>query len=478
MIQRNRARRVSRVVALICATTLVAAACGGDDDDESDASDTAAPSADTAAPAADTTAPSADTAAPSADTTAPAADTTAPAADTTAPSADTTAAPAVADKSPLLIVGTFDIGGPSPVPPAGADAVQAWADHINAQGGINGHPVEVDIRDTKGDAAAAQTLTQELLAMDPILFLLNTPSTEASQAELLGGSQVPVMGVGYNPAIWGGHIAAFNLTCSNDEGSPLPCGLANAFAVTTTPGAVIDEQLYGAQAAGATKVTSAVCAEVDSCSTSIPVFAATAAALGLEVVESVKVSSTASDYSAECIGFMQEGVDFIQLSGGLGLSLGVINSCKDQGYEGIFGASAGSVHGELIEFDDITLAGGLHAFPWWADDPLVQEYRDAMAAGGVDEEGIADPTTTGIWSVLQLFAKAQANLSDAPTGAEAIENMYTIQDETLGGLIAPVSYSPDDPDRSRDCFWPYVLEGGEMSSPLGGLAYQCSPPEE
>lgn len=465
MINRNRAPRVARAVALVAAVSLVAAACGGDDE-ESDASDTtaAAPATTAAAPATTT----AGTEAPDA-TTAPAT--------TEAESADTTAPAATADKSPLLIAGTFDTSGPSAQYPDMAKVVEAWADFINAKGGLNGHPVEVEIQDTKGDAAAAQSQTQELLAKNPILFLLSTPSTEASQAELLGAAEVPVMGVGYNPAIWGGHIAAFNLTCSNDEGSQLPCGIPNAFAVTTTPGAVIDEQLYGAQAAGATKVTSAVCAEVDSCSTSIPVFAATAAALGLEVTESVKVSSAGGDYSAECIGFIQEGVDFIQLSGSAVMGDGMINSCLDQGYEGIFGASAGSVHGALITRDDITLAGGLHAFPWWVDDPLVQEYRDAMAAGGVDEEGINDPTSTGLWSVLQLFAKAQANLSDDPTGAEAIENMYTIQDETLGGLIAPVTYSADNPDRSRDCFWPFILQDGELTAPAGGLAYQCSPPE-
>lgn len=468
MIDRNRAPRLARGVALLAAAALVVAACGGDEgEDAGTAADTATATEATEEAAPETTTPA---------TEAPAATTAAPAA-TEAPSAETTAPAPAADKSPVLIVGTFDLTGPSAQNPNMPTVVQAWAEYINAKGGLNGHPVEVEILDTKGDAAAAQAQTQELLAKDPILFLLSTPATEAAQAEALAAAPVPVMGVGYNPAIWGGQIAAFNLTCSNDEGSPLPCGIPNAFAVTTTVGAVIDEQLYGAQAAGATKVTSAVCAEVDSCSSSIPVFAATAAALGLEVAESVKVSSAGGDYSAECIGFIQEGVDFIQLSGSALMGDGMISSCLDQGYEGTFGASAGSVHGELITRDDITLAGGLNAFPWWVDDPAVQEYRDAMAAANVDDVSIADPTSTGLWSVLQLFAKAQENLSDDPTGAEAIENMYTIQDETLGGLIAPVSYSADNPDRSRDCFWPFILQDGEMTAPLGGLAYQCSPPE-
>ena len=155
----------------------------------------------------------------------------------------------------------------------------------------------------------------------------------------------------------------------------------------------------------------------------------------------------------------------------------MIASCEDQGYEGIWGASAGSVSGELIQVDGMTMAGGLNAFPWWVDDPLVQEYRDAMEAGGVSEEGWSDPTATGLWSALQLFAKAQADLSDAPTGAEALANMFEVQDETLGGLIAPITISDDLTTRTRNCFWPYILEDGEFTNPLGGLTYQCSPAE-
>jgi branched-chain amino acid transport system substrate-binding protein len=123
------------------------------------------------------------------------------------------------------------------------------------------------------------------------------------------------------------------------------------------------------------------------------------------------------------------------------------------------------------------LAGGLNAFPWFIDDPLVTEYLDAMKAGGVSDDGINDPTATGMWSVLQLFAKANASLIDAPTAADTLANMYTVKDETLGGLIAPVTFSADQtgPSKARNCFWPYILKDGKMTNPLGGLTVQCSP---
>jgi branched-chain amino acid transport system substrate-binding protein len=452
----TRARRLRLTVGIGVVSALLFAACGSDDESSSD-----------------TTAAAETTAAP--ETTAAAAETTAAAADTTAAAADTTEA-AAAEKSPILIAGTLDINGVTGRPEIDK-VVEAWAEHINASGGINGHPVELDLRDTKADVATAQSDTEALLALDPVLFLLESSSTETAQAETLGAAEVPVMGVGYNPSVWGGNIEAFKLACSTDAGAALACALPNAFPLTTTFGAVVDEQVLGAKAAGATKLAIAACAEVDSCSQASPVFEATAAAEGLEFAGTVKVSSTAGDYSAECIQWINDGVDFIQISGGGALGPALIASCTDQGYEGIFGASAGSVSGELIKIDGVTLAGGLNAFPWWVDDPAVQEYREALEAYGVSDEGINDPTATGVWSALQLFAKAQANLSDEPTGAEALKNMYTIKDETLGGLIAPTTFTEGERAPHRPCFWPYVLKDGEFTNPLGGLQYQCYPAE-
>ncbi len=460
-----------RLFAVSVVAALVLAACGGDDEETAGDTATAESPAVTTADAPATT--DGDTPATTAAETA--AETAEDTAEDTAPATTAAEAP-VADKSPILIAGSFDLTGVTGRPEHAA-VVEAWAAWINERGGINGHPVELDLQDTKGDAALAQTQTEELLAKNPVLYLLATPGTETAQGATLAASGVPIMGVGYNPSIWGGNIEAFKLACSSEEGSPLPCALPNAFPIATTFGAVVDQQVLGALAAGATKGAVAACAEVDSCSAATPVWEATAAAAGLEYGGRVLVSSTAGDYSAECIQFIQDGVDFIQISGGSALGVALMNSCRDQGYDGIFGASAGSVSGETIRVEGVTLAGGINGFPWWVDDPLVQEYIDAMEAAGVSEDGINDPTATGLWSVLQLFAKANANLSDEPTAAETLANMYTIKDETLGGLIAPTTFTEGEPAPARPCFWPYILEGGEFTNPLGGLAYQCYPAE-
>jgi hypothetical protein len=88
------------------------------------------------------------------------------------------------------------------------------------------------------------------------------------------------MGVGYSPALWGGGIAAFKVDCGPE--APIPCAADTVFPITPPFGAVVDEQVLGAQAAGATKLAVAACAEVEACSQAGPVFEATTKAVGLE----------------------------------------------------------------------------------------------------------------------------------------------------------------------------------------------------
>ncbi|HEY4332186.1 MAG TPA: ABC transporter substrate-binding protein, partial [Ilumatobacteraceae bacterium] len=364
-------RRPGRILLAIGATAgLVLGACSS----SSKSNSTAAPPA-TAAPT--TTAASLTTAPSTAATTV--VTTGATTGGTTAATTGATTAPttggttggtaAAPTKSPLLISALVDVTGPSTGDGSFTpDVIKAWVKYINGKGGINGHPVTIDIEDTAGDAAKAQSETTSELAKKPVMWLLDSASTEAAQADALKATNIPVLGVGYSPAIWGGKIAEFNLSCSDAAGSTLPCAIPNAFPVTTTFGAIIGEQVYGAVELGSKNIATAACAEVDSCSQADPVFTAAAKAAGIAYSGLIKVSSSAADYTAECIKFVQDKVDYVQISASGTVGAKMWSDCADQGYTGAFGASAGSVAGDLITTKGITLAGGLNAFPWFVDD--------------------------------------------------------------------------------------------------------------
>lgn len=434
--------RIRSFGAVIAASAFIFAACGGDD---GGSTATNAPSTDTAT------------------TDAPA----------------STDAPVVTEPagSPVLVVAIVDVtgvgAGSGPFIP---DVINAWADWTNANGGLGGHPVEVDIQDTAGDPAKSQTIIADAVAKSPVLFLLDDPFTEASMSEALGKTGVPVMGLGYDPSIWGGHIEAFKLDCTPDASNGLACALPNAFPLSATFGAVVDAPAFVAQALGAKKTVFAVCAEATSCSAAGPVWATTVATLGMEDIGLALISSAAADYTAECLSWIDAGVDFINMGVDGFAAEKIMTNCDEQGYTGTYSVSQGSVAGSLLKGTH-NVVGAINGFPWWVDDAPVAEYRSVMDAAGVDPEGYENPTATGIWAALQMFAKANATLTDAPTAAETLANMYTIKDETLGGLVSPTTWTEGETAPPRNCWWNYSLTDGKIENPLGGLAYQCNPAE-
>jgi branched-chain amino acid transport system substrate-binding protein len=459
--KQSRGRRSARAIVLLSVAALVASACGS----SSKKADTT-----TTAAAASTTAAAATTTAAAATTTAAAATTTAAAASST-----TAAGGGAATGDPVTIESLIDQTGPSPYPEGLDKVIKATVDYINSTGGLNGHVLKIEITDGKTDPANAQAVVDGFKAKNPVAVLLGTSASETAISDALGKLGVPIIGQGYNPAVWGGYFPP-QATC---KAAPTFCAKPNFLTIATTFGAVVAEQVVAAQLAGSKVVAAAACAEIEACSSAGPVFDGVAKALGLKTLGSTKVSSTATDYSAQCISFINGGADFIQISGSNTMGVNLQKSCADQGYKGAWGASAGSVNGSLIKAP-YKLVGGLNGFPWWVDDAPVKNYRAVMDKAGVSPDVYGNPVSTGMYSALLLLQKAvnaNADKSKPLDGAAALAAMYKVKDETLDGLLPQkTTFTADNLDRHVDCFWPYVKdEKGNFTNPLGGLKTQCFP---
>jgi branched-chain amino acid transport system substrate-binding protein len=459
-----------QLFAVVVVAAFALAACGDDDDDEGSAATTAADIASETAPA---------TSAAPVETTQPVETTPETLAATTVASSEPATTPssaAPASGTPITIGAIIETSGATAQGTAATEIetmLTAWADHVNANGGLNGHPVEFKAVDTGGDAGKAQTALDEVMAADPAAIFIDAPATESSLAERLGESGLTIFGVGYNPALWGGEVKTLGLTCGPD--GPIPCALPNAFPINTTFGALVEGQAYVAKAMGATKAQAIVCAEVDSCSTADPIFQAAMGSQGLEVGGGIKASLVAPDYVSECVGFIQTDVDFIQvnLSGASGPR--VITDCLDQGYEGFFGTSGATFSADM-QNPAIQLGGPWFVFPFFADHPEAELYRDTMAAAGIDEDAINTNTGPGVWQALQVFAKAQANLAEEFAPEDVLANMYSLDGETLDGLIPPVTFTEGEPAPARLCFYPILWDGpaGELRNLAGDdVATEC-----
>jgi branched-chain amino acid transport system substrate-binding protein len=181
----------------------VAGACGGDDDDAS--SDTEAPDATDAPAGTDAPADTADTAAPSdtdapADTAAPS-DTTAPA-DTAAPAGDTPCLVSgdAATGEPIKVGSIQSKTGPDDFSSSGQGA-KAFFECVNANGGINGRPVEFLLEDDQWTPETASQLGAKLVNDEAVVAMVgsssfvecgvNEPLYEAEGVVAVYGTGVP-----------------------------------------------------------------------------------------------------------------------------------------------------------------------------------------------------------------------------------------------------------------------------------------------
>jgi branched-chain amino acid transport system substrate-binding protein len=369
-----------------------------------------------------------------------------------ASSSDTTTNPALT-KSTIKIGQLISLTGPaSSSDKGGANVAKAWAKWVNTNGGINGHPVELVIKDDRGDGATSATAAKDLVADPNVLAITSSESsTETTVSEYLKTQQIAVIGaVGYSPAIWGAIPNYF---------STVPSGF---------PADVL-AQFMSAKAVDAKNWSSLYCAESAACKAAEGLYKPAAAQQGLNYTGSLSVAVSQPSYSAECLKLIKQQTDFIQLNFSPAGSTRFVADCNAQGYNGYYGATAGSVSNALTSIKGIKLAGGLHGFPWWVDDPKVKEYRDAMAKYE-SKESIAIPSNTAVWAALELTRKALATAGDAPTRQDVFTGLYSLKDENLGGLLPQkMTYTKGKPAPQVLCLWLYKLADGKfVGAPQSG----------
>jgi branched-chain amino acid transport system substrate-binding protein len=371
-------------------------------------------------------------------------------ASTVAGSATTTAA--APKGAPLRVGALVNVTGPTTTGEASApDVLEGWAKAINSSGGLGGHPIEIEVVDTKGDAPTATAAARRLAGDDAVVaMVLYDASTEGSVANTITKAGLPVIGgIGYAPTAWG--------------------KLPNWLPLSTTFPAVIDMGMVIGKELGAKKAVFPVCAENSSCGAAGPLAEKAAKALGMEYAGTLPTSVSAPNYTAQCLKIKSQDVDYVMLGLTTTASLRLVADCKTQGYTGTWGLFDGSVWPKVMKENDpgVPISLALSAFPWFVDDAPVAAYRDMMDESGVPESSWGSPQGTAAYATMQLFAKALKGagaLPDEPTRADVIKAYGSIQDETLDGLLPqPITFTPDQPEPLVNCFWLATYDGGEFS---------------
>jgi branched-chain amino acid transport system substrate-binding protein len=353
------------------------------------------------------------------------------------------------------------------IAPSGAVAT-AWASWVNANGGIGGRPVQIDVQDTEGSAVNGLTIVKTFVADKDVAVILQDPSSEGVVGQYLDSEGMPVIGAeGYATNVW----------------SALP----NYFSVTTTADAIQQSTVASAKAAGASSIAVVSCAEIAVCAASGPMVSAEAAKLGISYDGQLLVSASAPNYTAECLSLIQKDVGAVFVNVTSDVAERFVAECTQQGYKGTYVESGGSVFQTALDgTKGAKYVGIVNAFPWWVNAAPVSQYLSVMAkyAPKVD---VRNTFPSSMWVTLQLFRQAVENNTKGLTAAKVMADYDALKNVTLGGLLPqPLTFTAGQPAPKVPCYWMYSYTGGANNfksiqqgvsgnSATGGLSSSCLP---
>jgi branched-chain amino acid transport system substrate-binding protein len=355
-----------------------------------------------------------------------------------------------------------------PLPSGEANSVpvmQAWEKSVNASGGLGGHPVDIVVYDTRGDAPTA-TAEVARMAEDKsiIAAVILDAATESLVAGAIEKAGLPVIGgMGYAPNAW---------------------GQPNWLPLTTSITSIFNMGMMLGKTLGAHRTALTICAEIAGCKAAAPVVSNASEKLGMTYTGTYEIASSDPSYTAQCLQIINTHVDYVMLGAATATAaLRLAGDCKTQGYTGAWGLFGGVIVPAVMKEEDpgVKLSLALNSFPWFANAAPVAAYRSMMQQQGVAADSWGDPHGTAAYATLELFQKViTENLSRLPAtpSRRDIIGAYgrSVKDETLGGLLPQqVTFTPDKPNALVTCYWFGTYDRGTFSD--GDLSHPvCDPP--
>jgi branched-chain amino acid transport system substrate-binding protein len=336
---------------------------------------------------------------------------------------------------------------------------QDWVDATNAAGGINGHPVKAIILDDQNTPSIAVTNATQLVQQDHVQVIFDlSDNLESTWAKVVDSAKVPVLG------------QSESATLGTDP---------NFYSTGTTVGPLIWGELKAASLAKVSKIGALYCAEIASCAETVPLFTSLGPTVGVSLAYSAKVSSTASSYTAQCLGSKDAGATGVTVGAASDVALRVAESCAAQGYKPTYVSTAGEMTTPWLTTPSVNGAvGDTQDVPWFDDSvPATQAMQAAFAkySPGLTSGAAFGATATIGWAAGTVFATVAktANLTPSTPQADVIAALDTVNNNTFGGLTPPLTYTAGKAAQVP-CSFVAGISNGKWTEP-NGLKTVCMP---
>lgn len=367
--------------------------------------------------------------------------------------------PAAGQKHEILL-GSFGAGSgilgavTGTVPPA----IRAWASHVNATGGLAGHPVRVIMADDAGDPARTQSIVRQMVEQSKVVaFIAHYSFTLTGVERYLESKGVPLIGGTGGDTAEDHSSVIFQPLMGADDGGAW--GFLLAIAAQTEK----------------KKMAVLYCREVAQCATKIADMKAKLPYNGLEIVYETQISLAQPDYTAEMIQAQRAGAEVVTAMVDAATMGRLAQSAHRQGYKPTFSGPWN------LDIDPTIAAGkeldgvfiGPARTPMYQTSPKLADYREAMAR--YQPKDPLGGLGASVFVFGRLLEKVIAPLGTV-TSEGIIKGLMGLRGETLDGFLPGITFPPgNDRTKVNHCVIPYTLKGGKFVAWKPTEEFFCAP---
>jgi branched-chain amino acid transport system substrate-binding protein len=336
---------------------------------------------------------------------------------------------------------------------------QDWVDATNAAGGINGHPVQATIVDDQNTPSVAVANATKLVDQDHVMVIFDlSDDLESTWAKIVDTAKVPVLG--------------------QSEGAAFGTD-ANFYPTGTTVEPLIWGELKAASVAKVSKISGLYCAEIASCAQTVPLITALGKTVGISLAYSASISSTASSYTAQCLGSKNAGANGVTVAAASEVAVSVASSCATQGYKPTYVTTAGEMTTPWLSQPALNGAiGNTQDVPWFDDSiPATKAMQAAISkySPSVLTSASYGATATIGWAAGTVFATVAKTAGLTPTSSPTAvaAALDTVKNDTFGGITPPLTFTAGKPSQVA-CSFVAGISNGKWTEPIG-LKTICMP---
>ena len=193
------------------------------------------------------------------------------------------------------------------------NTLDAWASWQNAHGGINGHPVQLIVKQDPGNPGVALNEVKDLVSQHVVAIIDSDSEDDAAWFAYIKKQPVAIFPTGFN---------SLEMAAST-----------NIFQTSVSQYYLFAEIMLAAQKVGGHKMAVLYCAENPACKQTVAPLQAAGKQFNIPVVFNAPVLTSAPNYTAQCLAAKEAGADVMFIADGPAVTtLRWRRSCAQQGY--------------------------------------------------------------------------------------------------------------------------------------------------